>query len=153
MCCKNIPSSPSTAAAWARRARSTASTSSTVRRSTTGAVRGRQRPVANLADIVQNSTTSCTDTIAPGDSAYDNTHAATDIERLRSTWDVPALALIGIGNGAQVALSYASSHPDRVARLVLDSPGRWVSASKPQPSRGSRVRKRRWMRSPRNAPR
>jgi pimeloyl-ACP methyl ester carboxylesterase len=35
---------------------------------------------------------------------------------------VPALALIGIGNGAQVALSYASSHPDRVARLVLDSP-------------------------------
>jgi pimeloyl-ACP methyl ester carboxylesterase len=79
-------------------------------------------PVANLADIVQNATTSCTDTIAPGDSAYDDTHAATDIERLRSTWDVPALALIGIGNGAQVAMSYASSHPDKVARLVLDSP-------------------------------
>src|SRR5580693_6936675 len=79
-------------------------------------------PVANLADIVQNATTSCTDTIAPGTSAYDDTHAATDIERLRSIWDVPALALIGIGNGAQVALSYASSHPDRVARLVLDSP-------------------------------
>ena len=79
-------------------------------------------PVANLADIVQNATTSCTDTIAPGDSAYDDAHAATDIERLRSTWDVPALALIGIGNGAQVALSYASSRPDRVARLVLDSP-------------------------------
>ena len=79
-------------------------------------------PVANLADIVQTSTTSCTDTIAPGDSAYDNTHAATDIERLRSIWDVPALALIGVGNGAQVALSYASSHPDKVARLILDSP-------------------------------
>jgi pimeloyl-ACP methyl ester carboxylesterase len=79
-------------------------------------------PVANLANIVQNATTSCTDTIAPGDSAYDDTHAATDIERLRSTWDVPALALIGIGNGAQVALSYASSHPDKVARLILDSP-------------------------------
>jgi pimeloyl-ACP methyl ester carboxylesterase len=79
-------------------------------------------PVANLADIVQNATTSCTDTIAPGDSAYDDTHAATDIERLRSIWDVSGLALIGIGNGAQVALSYAGSHPDRVARLVLDSP-------------------------------
>ena len=79
-------------------------------------------PVANLADIMQNATTSCTDTIAPGDSAYDDAHAATDIERLRSTWDVPALALIGIGNGAQVALSYASSHPDKVSRLVLDSP-------------------------------
>ncbi|WP_424076766.1 alpha/beta fold hydrolase [Mycobacterium sp.] len=79
-------------------------------------------PVANLGDIVQNATTSCTDTIAPGDSAYDNTHAASDIERLRSIWDVPALALIGIGSGSQVALSYASSHPDKVSRLVLDSP-------------------------------
>ncbi|HEY9304161.1 MAG TPA: alpha/beta fold hydrolase [Mycobacterium sp.] len=79
-------------------------------------------PVANLAGIVQNATTSCTDTIAPGDSAYDNSHAANDIERLRSIWDVPALALIGIGNGAQVAMSYAGSHPDKVARLVLDSP-------------------------------
>jgi pimeloyl-ACP methyl ester carboxylesterase len=79
-------------------------------------------PVANLAAIVQTATTSCTDTIAPGDSAYDNGHAAEDIERLRSTWDVPTLALLGIGNGAQVALAYASSHPTKVARLVLDSP-------------------------------
>ncbi|MBV8965509.1 MAG: alpha/beta hydrolase, partial [Mycobacteriaceae bacterium] len=48
--------------------------------------------------------------------------AAEDIERLRTTWDVPALALLGIGNGAQVALAYAGKHPDNVARLVLDSP-------------------------------
>ena len=46
-------------------------------------------PVANLGAITQTATTSCTDTIAPGDSAYDNAHAAEDIERLRSTWDVP----------------------------------------------------------------
>src|SRR6267378_8115872 len=38
-------------------------------------------PVANLGDIAQTATTSCTDTIAPGDSAYDNGHAAEDIER------------------------------------------------------------------------
>ncbi len=79
-------------------------------------------PVANLGEITQAATTSCTDTIAPGDSAYDNVHAAEDIERLRSTWDVPALALYGVGNGAQVVLAYASSHPNKVARLVLDSP-------------------------------
>jgi len=79
-------------------------------------------PVANLGAITQTATTSCTDTIAPGDSAYDNAHAAEDIERLRSTWDVPHLALLGIGNGAQVALAYAGSHPNKVARLVLDSP-------------------------------
>src|SRR4029079_10305880 len=79
-------------------------------------------PVANLAAITMTATTSCTDSIAPGDSAYDNAHAAEDIERLRSTWDVPSIALLGIGNGAQVALAYAGSHPGKVARLVLDSP-------------------------------
>jgi pimeloyl-ACP methyl ester carboxylesterase len=79
-------------------------------------------PVASLGAITMTATTSCTDTIAPGDSAYDNAHAAEDIEKLRSIWDVPTLALVGIGNGSQVALAYAGSHPDKVARLVLDSP-------------------------------
>ena len=79
-------------------------------------------PVANLSDISNTATTNCTDAIAPGDSAYDNSHAASDIERLRNLWDVPAVALVGIGNGAQVALAYAGSRPDKVARLILDSP-------------------------------
>jgi pimeloyl-ACP methyl ester carboxylesterase len=79
-------------------------------------------PVANLSAVAMTATTSCTDTISPGDSAYDNSHAAEDIERLRSTWDVPGLALLGVGNGAQVALAYAGTHPNKVARLILDSP-------------------------------
>src|SRR6202008_5105447 len=41
---------------------------------------------------------------------------------LPNLWDAPALALVGIGTGAQVALAYAASRPDRVARLILDSP-------------------------------
>jgi pimeloyl-ACP methyl ester carboxylesterase len=81
-------------------------------------------PVANLSDVSNNATTNCTDAvgIGPSASAYDNAHAASDIERLRSLWDVPAMALIGIGNGAQVALAYAAARPDKVARLILDSP-------------------------------
>lgn len=79
-------------------------------------------PVANLSDISNTATTNCTDALAPGASAYDNSHAASDIERLRSLWDVPAVALVGIGNGAQVALTYAATRPDKVARLILDSP-------------------------------
>jgi pimeloyl-ACP methyl ester carboxylesterase len=79
-------------------------------------------PVANLSDASNTATTNCTDALAPGASAYDNSHAASDIERLRTLWDVPAVALIGIGNGAQLALAYAASRPDRVARLILDSP-------------------------------
>ena len=35
------------------------------------------------------ATTNCTDTIAPGDSAYDNSHAAEDIERLRTRGTCP----------------------------------------------------------------
>lgn len=79
-------------------------------------------PVANLSEISKTATTNCTDAIAPGDSAYDNTHAASDIERLRNIWDVPTIALVGVGNGAQLALTYAGSRPDKVARLILDSP-------------------------------
>ena len=79
-------------------------------------------PVANLAGIVDTATTNCTDTISPGDADYDNSRTADDIERLRTIWDVPALALLGIGNGAQVALAYAGKHPDKLARLILDSP-------------------------------
>jgi pimeloyl-ACP methyl ester carboxylesterase len=79
-------------------------------------------PVANLSTVSQAATTMCTDAIAPGDSAYDNAHAAEDIERLRSTWDVNSLSLLGVGNGAQVALAYAGSHPNKVSRLILDSP-------------------------------
>lgn len=83
---------------------------------------GGDDPVAALGTVTTTATTGCTDKISPGDSAYDNARAAEDLERLRSNWDVPALALIGIGNGAQVAMAYAGSHPEKVARLVLDSP-------------------------------
>jgi pimeloyl-ACP methyl ester carboxylesterase len=79
-------------------------------------------PVANLSNVSNTATTNCTDALAPGASAYDNFHAASDLERLRNLWDVPTLALVGIGNGAQVALAYAGSRPDKVARLILDSP-------------------------------
>ena len=79
-------------------------------------------PVANLSEVSNTATTNCTDALAPGSSAYDNSLAGSDIERLRNLWDVPALALLGIGNGAQVALAYAGSRPDKVARLILDSP-------------------------------
>ncbi|OCB36602.1 protease [Mycobacterium malmoense] len=79
-------------------------------------------PVANLSDVANTATTNCTDAIAPGASAYDDAHAASDIERLRTLWDVPSVALVGVGNGAQVALAYAATRPDKVARLILDSP-------------------------------
>lgn len=64
--------------------------------------------VANLGAITTTATTGCTDALSPGDSSYDNARAAEDLERLRSTWDVPGLAIMGIGNGAQIAVAYAA---------------------------------------------
>lgn len=79
-------------------------------------------PVARLGDVAMNATTDCTDIISPGESSYDNAHAAADIERLRSIWDVPTVALMGVGNGAQIVLGYAGPYHDKVSRLILDSP-------------------------------
>ena len=79
-------------------------------------------PVAILSDVANTVTTSCTDAIGSANTAYDNTHASLDLERLRTLWDVPTLAIAGVGNGAQIALTYAASRPDKVARLALDSP-------------------------------
>lgn len=84
--------------------------------------RGGDDPVESLSKILETATTNCTDTISPGDSAYNDAHAAEDLEALRSLWDVPTLALLGVGSGARIALAYAGSHPGKVARLLLDSP-------------------------------
>ena len=110
-------------------------------------------PVANLSEVSNTATTNCTDAIAPGDSAYDNSHAASDIERLRNIWDVPSVALVGIGNGAQVALSYAGSRPDKVARLILDSPVALGSTPNPPPNNRSRASRLRSTRSRQSASR
>ena len=75
----------------------------------------------DLADTAQ----SCTDQLPGRELDYGAAGAAEDLERLRQTWDVPGLAVLGLGSGARTALEYASTHPGRVARLVLDSPAPW----------------------------
>ena len=107
-------------------------------------------PVANLGAITMTATTGCTDTIAPGDSRMTTPTPP-------KTWNgcaapgMPGLALLGIGNGAQIALAYAGSHPEKVARLILDSPSRRVSAPRRRPKSRSRGSRRRSTRSPHNA--
>ncbi|WP_420880908.1 alpha/beta fold hydrolase [Rhodococcus sp. (in: high G+C Gram-positive bacteria)] len=75
-----------------------------------------------VADASRQATTACTDTLQPAALAFDTAHAAEDLEQLRRTWQVDRLGLIGTGNGASIALAYAARFPDRVGRLVLDSP-------------------------------
>ncbi|WP_305094857.1 alpha/beta hydrolase [Prescottella sp. R16] len=87
-----------------------------------------RRTLADLgeADAVaaagRDATVACTDAMAPYALAFDTAHAADDLEQLRRMWQVDTLALLGTGNGASVALAFAAKYPERVGRLVLDSP-------------------------------
>lgn len=72
----------------------------------------------DLADTAQ----SCTDQLSGRELDFGATGAAEDLEELRLSWDVPGLAVLGIGEGARTALRFAGTHPGRLSLLVLDSP-------------------------------
>ena len=70
----------------------------------------------------RDATIECTDLLQPQELAFSASYAADDLEQLRMLWGVDALGIIGTGNGASTALAYGAAYPDRLARLVLDSP-------------------------------
>ncbi|NLE78680.1 MAG: alpha/beta hydrolase [Rhodococcus sp.] len=78
--------------------------------------------IDRMTAMGREATIACTDYLQPQELAFDASHAADDIEALRELWDVPTIGLLGTGNGTAVALSYAARYPDRLGRLVLDSP-------------------------------
>ncbi|MGL6237170.1 MAG: alpha/beta hydrolase [Segniliparus sp.] len=80
-----------------------------------------------LADKARQYIGDCPQYLSMEPGFFDLRHSEEDIEALRSAWQVDRLALIGVGNGASVALTYAHDHPDRVARVVLDSPPPYAS--------------------------
>ena len=53
---------------------------------------------------------------------YRTADSVADIEALRAEAGYARLAIYGVSYGTKVALAYAAAHPDRVERLVLDSP-------------------------------
>lgn len=83
---------------------------------------GAADPVEAMIEYSQDGTIACRDFLQPSEGTFDAPHAADDIEQLRRVWQVEHIALLGTGNGAKVALSYARKYGDHLARLVLDSP-------------------------------
>ena len=79
-------------------------------------------PLAAALLLGRDATQVCTDAISPAEAVFDAAHAAADLEALRIAWKVDRLSLLGVGDGAAIALRYAVAHPAQVARLVLDSP-------------------------------
>ncbi|MEV0292628.1 alpha/beta hydrolase [Nocardia sp. NPDC050710] len=83
---------------------------------------GAPDPVEAVTGFSQDGTIACRDFLQPYEGTFDAPHAADDIEQLRKQWQVDHIDLLGSGNGAKVALSYARKFGDHLARLVLDSP-------------------------------
>ena len=55
-------------------------------------------------------------------SFYTSADSADDIEALRIRLDVPRIALYAVSYGTRVAIEYARRYPERVERMILDSP-------------------------------
>ncbi|UYP20676.1 alpha/beta hydrolase [Rhodococcus sp. Z13] len=75
-----------------------------------------------VATLGREATVACTDYLQPQQLMFGAAHAADDIDRLRQAWNVERIGLLGVGNGASVALAYAAARPGAVGRLILDSP-------------------------------
>lgn len=54
---------------------------------------------------------------------YTRERAVADLEALRGRLGLPKVILIGHSYGGEIAARYLAAHPDRVAELVLTSPG------------------------------
>jgi pimeloyl-ACP methyl ester carboxylesterase len=73
---------------------------------------------------------ACGRSIGPRRSFYTSADSADDLEALRIRLGVPRIALYAVSYGTRVAVEYARRYPDRVERMILDSP---VSIDAPDP--------------------
>lgn len=65
---------------------------------------------------------ACAEKLGPSRGLYTSRDSAEDLESLRRALGAEKIALLGSFYGARVALAYAQRYPDRVDRLLLQSP-------------------------------
>ena len=81
--------------------------------------------LAGLGDhrrLIILNTRGTGDSSPPDDGSYALGNHAHDVEELRLHLEMERMDLFGHSHGALIATWYASEYPDRVERLVLDSP-------------------------------
>jgi pimeloyl-ACP methyl ester carboxylesterase len=86
-----------------------------------GALRCRDLQAATPTDASREAE-ACAALLGARRGFYRTEDTVADIEALRGELGAERLTIVAIGYGAYVAQRYALSHPDRVERLVLDSP-------------------------------
>ncbi len=73
---------------------------------------------------------TCARLLGRARSLYGTPDSTADIEAIRRALGVRRIALFGVAGGARLATAYALEHPERVERMVLDSP---VEIERPDP--------------------
>ena len=81
----------------------------------------RQMGSSDLAVPTRAAVTSCARAIGPKREFFSTAATVEDVEDLRVALGADRLVLDGVSYGTFVAERYAIAHPDRVARVVLDS--------------------------------
>lgn len=86
-----------------------------------GALRCRLLERAGTAGMAE-AAAECASALGARRGFYTARDSAEDVEAVRRALGVEKIALFGVSYGARVALTYAQRHPDRVDRLLLQSP-------------------------------
>ena len=94
---------------------------------------------------------ACAQALGPRRRFYSTADTVADLDALRAALGADKLTLDGVSYGTFVAERYAIAHPDRVARLVLDSVVPAAGLDAPRGRRHARDRARAAPRVPRAA--
>ena len=78
-------------------------------------------PLTDLMVPPRRAVRDCGNLLGPDRSFYTTTDTVEDIEAVRVALGVEKLTIMGVSYGTYVAERYATAHPDRVERLILDS--------------------------------
>ena len=81
----------------------------------------RSMGTSDLTVPARGSVEACARTLGPNRRFYSTADTVADLEALRVALGADKLSLDGVSYGTFVAERYAIAHPDRVAKLVLDS--------------------------------
>lgn len=76
----------------------------------------------SLETLYPADVAGCAERIGPGRDSFASVDTADDVEAVRRRLGVPKLAIYGVSYGTWAAQQYARRYPDRVERLILDSP-------------------------------
>jgi pimeloyl-ACP methyl ester carboxylesterase len=80
-----------------------------------------------LAAAGTSASDGCTEILSPHQVQFNANNAAADLNTLRTLWEVDRIGLVGVGQGAGVALAYAGLYTDHLARLILDTPAPYLA--------------------------